>query len=215
MVAWRRTIILLSVPLILSIPSFVRFASEVVDMAGSGCGKADAIVVITGGHGRIEQAMGLFRSGMARYLILSGGDASVGLKEIFFMEIWKGKGLPEGIILEKRSTSTFGNAIETEAIAMSLGIKSLILVTSLYHMKRALYTFRRIMPGTRICGYTVESSNFKKEWWKDRRSLYILITEFVKFQWYRLYIELSLTGTPSPDEGRGPFIPRKTGQAPG
>lgn len=195
MTEWKKILIPLFTLLTLSILLFIRFALNAVSMANSVCGKADAIVAITGGQGRLEEALKLFRSGKARYLILSGVDASAALKDIFFMETWKKRRLPPGIILERRSANTYENALETKGIAEALGLKSLILVTSLYHMKRALYTFKRIIPGMKVCSYTVESKNFKREWWKDSRSIYILLTEFIKFYWYRL--SLGIKGHPS------------------
>ncbi len=168
--------------------AFIHFANEVTGSTAPPCGGADAVVAITGGKGRSEEALRLLRAGKARLLILSGVDASADLKEIFFLETLKRRSLPSSIIVEKHSRNTYENALETKRIAEDLGLESIILVTSLYHMKRALYTFKRVMPWLRICQHPVESPNFHRQWWKDWKSLRLLLTEFLKFYWYRLYL---------------------------
>lgn len=168
---------------------FIDFAKDVgkVDME---CSYADAIVAITGGRGRMEAGLKMLLAGKGKYLILSGVDKESNVESIFFMRIWEKKVMPDRVILEKDSRSTYENALATRKIIDSYDFKSIILLTSEYHMKRALYTFKRILPqDVMICPYPLNTPNFKVDtWWKDRKSLSMLLTEFIKFYWYRIWL---------------------------
>lgn len=147
-------------------------------------GKADAIVVLTGGLGRTEAGLNLLSSGTAGVMILSGVHEDAELDSIFF-----NKKLNENdrlkIILEKRSRSTIENAIEVRRIFEEKGFRSMVLITSGYHMKRALYIFRKVMPEDyAIMPYSVDSPNFDATRWWGSTSLGLLTVEFLKFYWY-------------------------------
>ncbi|MBI5902529.1 MAG: YdcF family protein [Deltaproteobacteria bacterium] len=181
----KRNYILLSVVfLVFAVISllFLNFVRETMGYR-TGVEKADAIVVLTGGKGRVEAGLNLLRMEAAGVLILSGvhEDAdidSIYLKKIRDMEKFK-------VILEKRSKSTYENAIEVRRLLGAYDIRSLILITSLYHMKRADYIFSRILPpGVRIETYSVSTPNFDESGWWSGNSLVILLTEFVKYYWY-------------------------------
>jgi len=106
--------------------------------------KADAIVVLTGGRGRTDEGLALLRKGVGEVLILSGVNADSGVDAIFLKRLSASERAK--IILEKRSKSTYGNAVEVRRIMTEKGLKSIALVTSDYHMKRAYYIFTKIMP---------------------------------------------------------------------
>ena len=150
--------------------------------------KSDAIVVLTGGIGRVEEGALLLLNGRAQYLILSGVNKGSDLKSILFktgLNIDASK-----VILETNSTSTYENAVEAAKIIRHKNFKNIILVTSHYHIKRAFYTFRKIIPSdVKIYVHPVSSPNFDENiWWKNATSIGIIAFEFVKFYWYRVWI---------------------------
>ena len=129
----------------------------------------DAVVVLTGGNYRITTGLTLFSQQSAPTLFISGVHPSVDEKEIRLM--WKGKTeLPDCcIILGHEATTTFENALETEEWIKENNIKSIRLVTSTYHMKRALMEFHNIVKDTKIIPHPVEIPDYKKEdllFWK-------------------------------------------------
>lgn len=147
-------------------------------------GKADAIVVLTGGLGRTEVGLSLLSSGSAGVMILSGVHEDAELDSIFFKKKLSEKDRLR-IILEKNSRSTMENAIEVRRIFEERGFRSMVLITSGYHMKRALYIFRHMMPDDYIImPYSVESPNFDETRWWGSTSLGLLTIEFLKFYWY-------------------------------
>ncbi len=171
---------------------FVDFMETMrADTFANECGHADAIVALTGGSGRLKKALALLLSEKGDYLIISGVNKSSDIGSIFFVEFMEKKYVPhERVIMEKGSKSTYENALATKKIVEFRNFKSLILLTSGYHMRRALYTFRRVLPfDVAICAYPVYSPNFKLDnIWRDSRSFFILLSEFIKFYWYRLFL---------------------------
>ncbi len=149
--------------------------------------KADAIVVLTGGLGRIDSGLELFERERGVYLIIVGADKGASLESIFFKKTVRLD--KKRIILEKVSASTYENAQETKKIIESMNIKSIILLTSFYHMKRASYLFSRALsPQTALYLYPVPTPNFdEKAWWKGQGPV-LLAGEFFKFYWYRFWI---------------------------
>ncbi len=173
---------------------FLAFVNDIRKEAyGLSCDHVDVLVTLTGGMGRLDRGLSMLLSGRGDFLVISGVNESSDIESIFFIELREKKYIPpDKVIVEKGSKSTYENAIATKEILRQRGFRSLILITSRYHMKRALYAFRRVMPeDVSICPYPVDSPNFRLEgWWRDGRTFFILLTEFVKFYWYRLFLSL-------------------------
>ncbi len=152
--------------------------------------RADAIVVLTGGKGRARVGLNLLRKGSAGLLIISGVNRDADLDSIFLNQISG----PErvNIILEKRSRSTYENAVEVRRLMEERGLKSMLLITSVYHMKRAAYVFSKVMPPEiKVATYSVKTTSFdEKKWWFGN-SLAILTVEFIKYYWYVIRFSLS------------------------
>lgn len=146
--------------------------------------RVDAIVVLTGGTGRADLGLELLRKGHGGVLVISGVNRDADVDSIF------PSGLTElervGIILEKDSKSTFENAVEARRLITDRKLRSMLLVTSPYHMKRARYIFERIMPpAVEMAVYPVPSPGFKENWWRGG-GLVAALVEFAKYNWYYL-----------------------------
>lgn len=148
--------------------------------------KADAIVVLTGGKGRAEEGLSLLRQGRADLLILSGVNEDADAASIFFYSrlVEKEHG---SIVLDKVSRSTYENASVVSGIVREKGISSIVLITSGYHMKRADFIFRHIMPpDVIIYNYVAPTPNFDVARWWAGGSLMLVMVEFLKYLWYCL-----------------------------
>lgn len=166
--------------------AFARAASELTRANGDAAGpRADAIVVLTGGKGRISEGLRLLRQNRSPVLILSGVDADADVDSIFLGGLSSAE--RSSIILEKRSRSTYENATQTRRLMDEKGLRSIILITSAYHMKRAQYLFLRVLPeGASVVPHPVQSPNYDvNRWWRSK-SLGMLIAEFAKYHWYVL-----------------------------
>ncbi len=103
--------------------------------------KTDAVIVLTGGNLRIGTGLELYANGMAPQLFISGVHNLVKDEEIKSM--WNGsQNLPECcIIMGRDATTTIGNAQEVYKWIKTNDIKTIRLVTSAYHMPRAMLEF--------------------------------------------------------------------------
>ena len=149
--------------------------------------KTDAIVVLTGGRGRVEEGFKLYREHQARYLFLIGVGPTVRKGDLF-----KGKdagAADDGVILENNSRNTLENALYARDLIQKRGdISSITLITSRYHMKRATLIFRNTMAkDIAIYPYPVDTRNLKEEWWSHGGSFRLLFTEFYKYCMFRFF----------------------------
>ena len=98
------------------------------------------------GGDRIWVAIQLFHQGKLDYLLLTGknGDLSdKGLDESNQLkQILIQNGIPEDkILVDSESLNTYQNALNSKVILDSLNFKSVLLITSALHMKRAYAVF--------------------------------------------------------------------------
>jgi uncharacterized SAM-binding protein YcdF (DUF218 family) len=149
--------------------------------------KADAIVVLTGGRGRVEEGVRLYRERQGRYLYLIGVGPSVRKSDLFRER--KGEAGAEGVFLENVSRNTLENALYArEMILKNKEIRTITLITSRYHMKRATLIFRNTLPAEiTIYPHPVDSRNLKEEWWSHGSSFRLLFSEFYKYCMFRLF----------------------------
>ena len=129
---------------------------------------ADAAVLLTGiangakspadrvylnqGADRFTHALWLWRAGRVRRIIITGGSGAVlpganaGSEATGLRTLLQLAGVPDSvIILEQRSRNTRENARYTkELLAQHPAIRSLVLVTSAFHMRRARGCFARV-----------------------------------------------------------------------
>jgi len=173
---------------------FWSFCQSFYEETPSEVPQAESIVVLTGGKGRLSQALKLLPSSNAKLLFISGVGPQVTLGSIFSQEELSGADISK-IYLDPRSTSTYQNALEARQYLIEKGVLSVILVTSNYHMKRAFFIFREVFPpNMELIPYAIHSDNFPKEWWKHSQTIKIALMEFVKYSWYQLFFLVKKEG---------------------
>ncbi|GEJ58175.1 YdcF family protein [Anaeromyxobacter diazotrophicus] len=104
---------------------------------------------LTEGADRLVAAYELLRGGRARAALLSGGSAFPVPGERSEAELvaatLRGWGIaPDRLVVEGASRNTRENAVEAARVAGARGWRSLLLVTSAFHLPRALGCFRRV-----------------------------------------------------------------------
>ena len=115
----------------------------------------DGIVALTGGAGRVEQALRLLANGQADKLLLSGIGGGTDLAKLGHRAEIDTAPLADRITLGRYAASTHGNGVETAIWAEQNRIHSLIVVTATYHMPRALAELRSALPGVRLFPFAV------------------------------------------------------------
>jgi uncharacterized SAM-binding protein YcdF (DUF218 family) len=145
----------------------------------------DAIVVLAGGRGRVEEGVKLFKSGKGEHLFLIGVDPVVKKADLYTEKSGERSG--EEVYLEKASRNTLENAIFAREMMQKNNVRSMLLITSRYHMKRSLLIFRSILPkDIAIYPHPVAIKNSAEQWWSHGGSLRLLFSEFYKYCLYRV-----------------------------
>ena len=148
--------------------------------------KADAIVVLAGGKGRVEEGVRLFREHRAKYLLCVGVDPSERTSDLYRPK--PGDPDAENVILEKSSRNTLENSIFGRDVIVRSGARSILLITSRYHLKRASILFHNSLPkDITIIPYPVDSVNLKESWWSHGGSFQLLFREFYKYCMFRMF----------------------------
>jgi uncharacterized SAM-binding protein YcdF (DUF218 family) len=128
---------------ILYILGFALFAVTLGQPAPDDVAKLDAIVVITGGKGRIEHATRLLADGAGGRLLIAGADPSVRKRDLVRRLGGKRSLFDCCVDLGSESVDTRSNAEEAHRWMQRHHFNSMRLVTSDWHMRRALYEFNR------------------------------------------------------------------------
>lgn len=152
--------------------------------------RADAIVVLAGGKGRVEEGVRLFRASRAEFLFFVGVDPSVRKSDLYRPK--PGDPSDNNVILEKSSRNTLENSIFGRDVLMENGVRSVLLITSRYHLKRASILFRNSLPkNITIIPYPVDTVNLKESWWNHGGSFQLLFREFYKYCLLRTFFMLA------------------------
>ena len=161
---------------------FVLFAGTMNVAGDKTVSQADGIVVLTGGKSRINEAVKLLAAGKAQRLLISGVHAQTSRRQLARL-VPGAKPLFDCCIdLGRAAKDTIGNAMETRSWSRQKGFHSLIVVTSIYHMRRSLVEFKSAMPNTVFVPYSIGSSNVRMDqWWSDGDTLKLLFSEYMKY----------------------------------
>jgi uncharacterized SAM-binding protein YcdF (DUF218 family) len=149
--------------------------------------KADLIVAISGGETaqRTAEAVKLYNQNYAPKLLFSGAaQDKTGPSNAAAMRTEAiSEGVPaKDILIEEGSTNTVENAKQTAPIIHSLSAKSIILVTSPYHQRRASLNFRQILgPDIKIINHSATDSSWRKSsWWATPYTFGLTVSEIQK-----------------------------------
>lgn len=140
------------------------------------------IVVLTGGAGRVGEGLRLLEADPSARLLVSGVHEATGLADLMRGEGRDGEALAGRVTLGRTARSTRGNAEETAAWARTQAIDTLVVVTSAYHMPRALLLLRRALPEARLVPHPVTPPAWREPWGRlSPASLRLAAQEYVKW----------------------------------
>jgi uncharacterized SAM-binding protein YcdF (DUF218 family) len=187
----RSTFALCAAAALLLIGGFLWFITRVPADEVALHQNADGIVALTGGASRIADAIELLASGRGKRLLISGANRATNSNEISRLnpefERWV-----RCCVDFDRSLNTLGNAIETRRWAESRGFRSLIIVTSNYHMPRALAEIAHQLPDVALVPFPVVTDRQRAEpWWASSVTARLMLSEYVKYIFARLRMGLN------------------------
>jgi uncharacterized SAM-binding protein YcdF (DUF218 family) len=180
---WARLITFGGLILVMvAVLGFVAFASGIPRNETPVADSADGIVVLTGGASRIVDAVELLTSGRGKRLLISGVNPTTTPEELTRVNPDFERLLDCCIDLGHDATNTIGNAVETGQWVREQKFRSLIVVTSGWHMPRALIEIENELPDVRLIPYPVVSERMREEpWWFDAPTVRLLLIEYVKY----------------------------------
>lgn len=134
--------------------------------------RADAIVVFAGGAGesgqagggyqeRVKQAVDLYKRGYAPRMIFSTGFVFAFPEGEVMRSLAIDNGVPPtAIILEDQARNTYENVTRSREILDVYGWKRVLVVSSPYHMRRAMMTWHKVAPDIDAIPTPVPASQF-------------------------------------------------------
>ena len=130
--------------LLIWILGFIAFALMLAQAAGPV--KTDAVVVLTGAAGRVDRGLDALRRGWAPWLLVSGVSREVKPGEFAAQFKVSPEQMACCVSLGFAATDTESNARETAIWMREHKVTRIRLVTSDWHMRRAVFELRHAMP---------------------------------------------------------------------
>jgi len=156
---------------------------------------ADGIVVLTGAATRIPDALELLNSKHGKRLLITGVHRTTSAHEISRLMPLNQQVFSCCVDLDRSALNTLGNALETRRWARERGFNSLIVVTSNWHMPRAMAELSHQLPDATLIPYPVVSEKIRSSaWLTDPAIMKLLISEYLKYVFavVRMHLDLDL-----------------------
>lgn len=180
---------------------FVAFLAKLRAAEMKPSSNADGIVVLTGGSSRVADAMELLSSGYGKRLLISGVHPASGAGEISRTVPDSERLLACCVDLDRSAVNTRSNAAETRRWADRRNFHSLIVVTSNYHMPRAIVELSHAMPGIELIPFSVIGDTWRDEpWWTSPSTLRLLLSEYAKYVAAETRVRLADLGIDVPSD---------------
>jgi uncharacterized SAM-binding protein YcdF (DUF218 family) len=162
---------------------------------------ADVIHVIAGEDYRTDYAIQLYKQGYGKQIFFTGGWCT--FHNLYHGEHGRELALQQGVppeaiaIDDSFVTSTYSETVRLkEFIAQSQApIRSVIVVSDAYHMRRARWTSRRLLGDeiqVQMAPVPFEMSPYQRRWWTDEASRAYVKEEYLKMFYYYARYRLSL-----------------------
>jgi uncharacterized SAM-binding protein YcdF (DUF218 family) len=161
---------------------FLLFVSGLERSETDSRGTADGIVALTGGAERIPDAIELLARGLGTRLLITGVNEKTTREEIARQRPDLRDVFGCCVDLDYEALNTIGNAEQTKRWAEQHNFRSLLIVTSSYHMPRTLAELEHAMPGVRLLAHAVVPEHLDLDaWWREPAIAKLLAIEYVKY----------------------------------
>lgn len=166
----------------LMVLGFFVFAGVATQRLGSQEANADGIVVLTGAEFRIAEGARLLEQKRGRRMLITGVHPRVTRVDLLRITHLPAATLDCCVDVDTHALDTIGNAREARTWIETHAFKSIILVTSNFHMPRSLAEFALALPDTEISAHPVVPRDFPSEaWWLNIAAARTLLAEYLKF----------------------------------
>jgi uncharacterized SAM-binding protein YcdF (DUF218 family) len=156
---------------------------------------ADGIVVLTGGTSRVSDALELLASGRGKRLLITGVNPGTTTGDIAHEMVNFDRLLRCCVDLDYSALNTLGNAVQARHWAIEHEFRSLIVVTSSYHMPRALAELAHQLPDAALIPFPVVSDRLRIEpWWSNGDTTRLVVSEYLKFLFAKVRMRFDMVG---------------------
>ena len=170
--------------------------------------KADLIVVATPSRPRFLYALDLLKKKYANQILLVGDDRIKTMQdhktasELARLEAIS-EGIAESRIHVKHSTGTRTDALQAKLLMTALGLKSALVTSDPYNMRRLSMVFEKIFEDTELVLHLIPTNQKRKTpdyWWLSPHSFIYVIKE-----WIKLPINFYLLSSSTPKDMKPPM----------
>lgn len=145
---------------------------------------SDVIIVPSGGGiERIEKALDLYGKGFAKKILVSGksnDESSPSNAESMYAYALR-QGVPADVLIQEPNAKNTWENLLFSRDALASETKSILIVTSAYHMKRVKWIAEKIFPDKQLSYVPVEVPFWDpKAWWKHRKGAWLTLSESAK-----------------------------------
>lgn len=165
------------------IAGFLAFLGEIEQQPPANVAHAQGMIVLTGGTDRVADAIELFSRRLADRLLITGVHQAIAKSEIARLNPRSRELIECCVDLGHEALNTTGNAREARRwVEQNKITTSLIVVTSNYHMPRALAELRHELPNYDLRAYPVVALGMKYTgWWRSAHAARVLGVEYLKY----------------------------------
>ncbi len=155
---------------------------------------AEAIIVLTGGSGRLKAGAMLLKDKKADALLISGVNVRLSDKGLFKQMPVLDRKLKKDVSIGREAENTRGNAIEAKQWMAENNYDTAIIVTSYWHMERAMLEFSHIMEDKEFIAYPVLTDDYLSKGrygYLSKDMLLLLFKEYCKLNMRKLQLLLT------------------------
>jgi vancomycin permeability regulator SanA len=168
--------------------------SDIGIVLGAGLNRDGTLTDIS--RERVDHALDIYEDTNLE-ILFSGGDTPYGVEAIMMYEYANENGYEGPEHIEGSSTSTYENAFFSDELLDQAREErdSVLLITSPYHSRRALATFRTLMPEREaVITYPQSSAILEESFWGRLKGFRLLVREYLATLWYKQAFDIQFDG---------------------
>lgn len=163
----------------------LRFVTLIPTDSPQDYGFTDGVAVLTGGSKRVIEGMIIIQQQLARTMLISGVGGGADIEQLtsnLDLHSAELSALKPFITLDYESVNTQGNALAIRQWVDEKQLQHIRLITSNYHMPRAMLELRQHLPYLPVTEHPVFTSAFRlDDWWMHSNSALLLLSEYHKW----------------------------------